>query len=381
MKHHGSPKPERLTLQISEWPQSEQLAWEAACRPSVRLKKGGSGGHLNAVSQDDIARRYGRYLGFLKRTGRLDLNAPAASQVTPANVEAYMADFEGKISSVTAWNCIYKLRRAAQLLDPKADFTWLIEIERDLEAVQEPRSKLNRFVYTEQLVKAALTLIVEARGNTDTEFKRSRGIRNGLMLAILAMNPMRLKNFAALEIGKTFKQVKGRWWICLPAKATKTRCRPEERPVASWLNPYIKFYLEEARSVLLGRSGSKTQALWVSTNGAMSARDVGRLITQTTQQTLGIAISPHLFRTADATTAADALSDMPYFASALLGHTNPSITDKHYKWNSSLNVQSDYAQPRLQKVSRRVSLGAKSPEVQIAPKADFWCLQWPLPKP
>ena len=344
MKCHSSPISERLTLQIGEWPQSDRLAWEAACWPSVRLKKGGSASHLKAVSQDDIARRYGRYLGFLKRTGRLDLNAPAATQVTPANVEAYMASFEGKIRSVTAWNCIYKLRRAAQLLDPKPDFTWLVEIEKDLELVQEPRSKLNRFVSTEQLVKAGLTLILEAKGYTETEFKRARGIRNGLMVALLAMNPMRRKNFAGLEIGTTFKQIKGRWWVCLPARATKTKCRPEERPVATWLSPFIELYLKEARPVLLGRSDSKMNALWVSPNGAMSARDVGMLISETTRQTLGMAISPHLFRTADATTAADALSDMPYFASALLGHSNPRDTDEHYKCNSTLNVQSDYAQ-------------------------------------
>jgi integrase len=343
---------ERQTLRIDEWPEAERLAWKEACRPSVRLKKGGTGNHLATVSQDDIARRYGRYLGFLKRTGRLDPNAPPASLVTPENVEAYMADFKGKISSVTAWNCIYKLRRAAQLLSPKTDFTWLIEIEKDLELLQEPRSKFNRFVYTEQLVKAGLTLVVEAQGDTDREFKRARGIRNGLMLALLALNPVRLKNFAVLEIDTTFKQVKGRWWISVPARSTKTKQRPEERPVATWLNPYVELYLYEARPVLLTGSWDKdTKALWISsvTRGPMTKQAVGSLITRITQETLGIAISPHLFRTADATTAADAISDMPYFASALLGHTHPRIADEHYKWNSSLNVQNDFAKLILTK--------------------------------
>ena len=189
MKNHTNPAAERQMLPFAKWPVGHQQAWENARRPSIRLKKGGAGSHLAAESLDDYARRYGRYLGFLKRTDRLDPNAPPASQVTPKNVEAYMADFEGTISSVTAWNCIYKLRRAAQLLSPNTDFTWLVEIEKDLELLQEPRSKLNRFVYTEQLVKAGLTLIVEAKDYTDAQFKRSRGIRNGLMLAILAMNP------------------------------------------------------------------------------------------------------------------------------------------------------------------------------------------------
>jgi hypothetical protein len=185
---------ERQTLRIDEWPEADRRAWQDACRPSIRLKKGGSGSHLAPVSLDDIARRYGRYLGFLKRSSRLDLNASAASQVMPKNVECYMADFEGKISSVTAWNCIYKLRCAAQLLSPNADFRWLIEIEKDLELLQEPRSKFNRFVYTEQLVKAGLTLIVEAQSLSKTPIKRARGIRNGLMLAILAMNPLSVRH-------------------------------------------------------------------------------------------------------------------------------------------------------------------------------------------
>ena len=282
-------------------------------------------------------------------TGRLDLNAPAASHVAPKNVEAYMVDFEGKISSVTAWNCIYKLRRAAQLLSPQTDFRWLVEIEKDLEILQEPRSKLNRFVYTEQLIKAGLTLILEGKDLIKPRVKRARAIRNGLMLALLAANPTRRKNFASLEIGKTFRKIEGQWWISISARATKAKQRPEERPVATWLTPYIELYLEEARPILLSLSQKETNKLWVSPGGPMSARDIGKLITQTTLETLGIAISPHLFRTADATTAADAKIDQPYLATALLGHTHPRIADEHYKRNSSLNVQNDYAEFMLRK--------------------------------
>jgi site-specific recombinase XerD len=342
-------KAERQTLRIGEWPETHRQAWEEACRPSVRLKKGGSGSHLAQESLDDYASRYGRFLGFLKRTGQLDPGAPPASQVTPENVEAYMVDFEGKINSVTAWNCIYKLRRAAQLLSPETDFTWLIEIEKDLELLQEPRSKLNRFVHTEQLIKAGLTLVVEAKNFAEAPIKRARAIRNGLMLALLAANPIRRKNFASLEIGKTFRKIERQWWICVAASATKTKQRPEERPVATWLNSYIELYLEEARPILVNLSQKGTNKLWVSSGGPMSARGVGKLITQVTKETLGIAISPHLFRTAGATTASDAQSDMPYFASALLGHSHPRIADEHYKRNSSLNVQKDYAQLILTK--------------------------------
>ena len=341
--HSGKSRKERHTLYVQEWPTADRAAWQDACRPSHRLKKGGAGSHLSPVSLDDFASRYGQFLGFLKRTGQLDTNAAAASLVTPTNVDAYIADFTGKVSSVTAWNCIYKLRRAAQLLSPGTDFTWLIEIEEDLELLQEPKSKFGRVVTTEQLVEAGLTLIVEAKELTHAEFKRARGIRNGLMVALLALCPMRPKNFAALEIGTTLKQVRGRWWIILPGRSTKMK-KPEERPIAEWLNPYIDLYLNEARVFLLGKSKTNSNALWISSNGQpMTARKVGSLITHITRETIGVAISPHLFRTADATTAAEACGDMPHLASALLGHTNPKITEEHYNRASSLKAGQDYA--------------------------------------
>jgi hypothetical protein len=61
-------------------------------------------------------------------------------------------------------------------------------------------------------------------------------VRNGFMIALLALCPIRLKNFAALEIGRTFTKVDRRWWITLPGAVTKSR-RPDERPVPELLNP------------------------------------------------------------------------------------------------------------------------------------------------
>jgi hypothetical protein len=232
-KAHGTGRnKERRTLYVNEWPEADQLAWQEARRPTRRLKKGGSASHLAPVSQEEIATRYGQFLGFLRLSGRLDRNTAAAAQVTPANIEAYMSDItERKLSSVTAWNCIYKVRRAAQLLSPGADFDWLAEIEKDLALVMEPRSKFDRLVMAEQLLEAGLTLIIEAKDHTRAKFVRAHGIRNGLMLALLALYPMRRKNYATLEIGRTFRQVKGGWWITLPYQDGRTG-RASRRRVA-----------------------------------------------------------------------------------------------------------------------------------------------------
>src|SRR5262245_50807776 len=106
------------SLLTAEWPDADRRAWEEACQPGSRLKAGGAAAYLAQVSRDDFARRYGAYLGFLQRAGRMDSAARTAAHVTPVNVEAYIADLTARVRSVTIWNCIYKLRRAVELLAP-----------------------------------------------------------------------------------------------------------------------------------------------------------------------------------------------------------------------------------------------------------------------
>jgi hypothetical protein len=155
------------------------------------------------------------------------------------------------------YNCIYQQRRAAQLLAPPADSSWLAEIEKELALVMEPRSKFDRLVFTERLVEAGPTLVAEAQGFANNDLARARGVRNGLMIALLALCPIRLKNFAALEIGQTFKDIDGRWWIALPGISTKSR-RPDERPVPALLTRYIDAYLNQSRPFCLVQGRPRT---------------------------------------------------------------------------------------------------------------------------
>jgi len=96
-----------------------------------------------------------------------------------------------------------------------------------------------------------MTLVVEAEKFARYDLARARGVRNGLMVALLALCPIRLKNFAGLEIGSSFKEVDGSWWIALPGHLTKSR-RPDERRVPALLNRCIELYLEQSQPLLLG---------------------------------------------------------------------------------------------------------------------------------
>ncbi len=326
---HKASRQDPRSLPLNQWPHADRRAWEEACRPGSRLKPGGAASRLVQVTRDTVAWRYGLFLGFLQQNGELNCDADAASQVTPSNVQAYITSVSARVRSVTMHGYVFGLRRAANLIASSVDFAWLAEIEKDLKLVMEPRSKFDRLVFTMQLVEAGKRIMAEAHDVAKTDFARARAVRNGLIIAVCAFCPIRLKNFAALEIGHTFREVRGRWWICLPADVTKTG-RRDERPVPEFLNDDISLYLRQARPVLL--RGSMTNALWISakTSGSMHPLHLSRLISQLTHETLGVAVSPHLFRTAAASTAAACCGRTPHLASALLNHTDPRVTEEHY---------------------------------------------------
>ena len=177
-----------FSLPIEQWPEADHKAWLEACRPGYRFNRGGRASHLAPDSRKTLVSCYGRFLGFLESCGRLDLGAPAAAHVTPQNVEAYLADVKPRVSSVTAYGYTHKLRRAAELIEPSLDLGWLAEIEKDLQFVMVPRSKFDRFVLTDKAVRAGLTLIVEAQRHAAGEVARAIGVRNGLMVVLIALS-------------------------------------------------------------------------------------------------------------------------------------------------------------------------------------------------
>jgi site-specific recombinase XerD len=340
----GKSKPIVRSLPLSLWPAADRSAWLAACQPGARLQRGGAGSHLKLVTRSDLAQRYGYFLDFLARSHRLDPKAAAGAQVTLENVDSYVAEMKSRISSVTIYGSICKLRRTTQLIAPERDLRWLIEIERDLNFEMRPRSKRNRLVLAEVLVEAGLTLITESIANENlTELARARGVRNGLMVALLACCPIRLKNFAALEIGRSFVKVGEAWWIVLSALETKEK-RADERPVPDLLTSEIDRYIDSYRPILAGRR-NLSKALWLASDDGqpMAQCMVAECLTETTRSTLGVPVNPHLFRTADASTAALYGGEFPHLASALLHHTHPCVTEAHYNRATGLSAARAYA--------------------------------------
>jgi hypothetical protein len=95
------------SLPIKSWPEADRKAWTSACQPSQRLKRGGAGCHMKAITLNDLARRYGYFLDFMNRQGRLNPDKAAGAHVTPDNVDAYLTELSDRVGSVTVQGSIY----------------------------------------------------------------------------------------------------------------------------------------------------------------------------------------------------------------------------------------------------------------------------------
>ena len=160
------------------------------------------------------------------------------------------------------------------------------------------------------------------------------------MIALLALCPIRLGNFAELRIGRQIRRIGDTWWIILEAAETKSG-RPDERPIPEILTSHIDRWLERWRPIFLRTA----DAFWPSTKGGpLAYACVGQIITETTLRELGVAISPHLFRDCAVYTVATEAGDRMGIASGLLQHTDPHTTEKYYNKGASLGAVRQYQQ-------------------------------------
>ena len=346
-------------LPLRDWPDEDRRIWRDAFRPAQRLTAGGRAAHLRPSSKAILERNYSYYLRVVSDRGALNRSAAAATHVTPEGVEAFVKRAELSRNSVSVASGVEKVRLMAQMLTPEGDFAWLKYVEAQLRRSARPREKFSRIVGSEELVEAGLILMQEAREAKSESAGQARRFRNGLIIAMLAVCPIRVGSFASLTIGRSFLRIGDGWWIRLAANETKSD-RPDERPVHGFLTSSVDEYLrtyrprflcagrvgrarEDGAALLGAGSEMATGPLWMAQRGeAMSLVTMKKTITQTTRQTLGVSVSPHLFRACAATTAAIHASIHPRLASGLLQHVDPRVTEAHYNRASSLQAAIRY---------------------------------------
>ncbi len=338
--------PERRGMPLTEWPRADREGWEAALAPGDLLEAGGARARYALETNRKLVKNYGRWLTWLCRRGLLDDHTPPAERITAARVKAWVADMRTINASGTILARLQALYELAKVFDADRDWQWIRHIASRIRARHLPvRSKLGRMVSTADLLALGCTLMQEAPTQS-TDRLRAMQFRDGLLIALLAARPLRLKNLTGLALELSLVRRGQEWWIIIPAEETKTH-EPIEVPWPQALNSVLATYLATYRPILCRLRNRWTRpvgtALWVSTHGSpMGERALYDVIVGQTKTAFGRSVNPHLFRDCAATSIAIEDPEHVRMASQILGHRSAATTERYYNQARTIDAARRY---------------------------------------
>jgi integrase/recombinase XerD len=152
--------------------------------------------------------------------------------------------------------------------------------------------------------------------------------RDGLVIAFLALIPLRRRTLVALRIGKHLVKIHDLWALDIPAADTKAR-RALDYAIPSDMSERIDFYLEQLRKHIPG--AHKHTSLWASNQGCpMCGMAIYAAVRRRTKKAFGFAVNLHRFRHAAASFWSSHDPVNVRGAKDLLGHASFDQTEKHY---------------------------------------------------
>ena len=127
-------------------------------------------------------------------------------------------------------------------------------------------------------------------GRPATTRTMQNAYRDGLIIALLALIPLRRRTLAALRIGKHLVRSGDLWVLDIPAEDIKTK-RPLEYPISKELSERIDLYLNQIRPRIPG--AGMHDYLWASSRARpMSDRIIYNTVRRRTRKVLGFPGQP-----------------------------------------------------------------------------------------
>jgi integrase/recombinase XerD len=323
--------PERHYLTFAAWPAQDQVTWAKLTEPGPTILDD-RGAFADSRPRTNALRRqnYSHWLNHITLNHPDLLPLIPAARIRPDTLTGWLAILGRTVAPCTQRMRAVDLLVVARAFEPEGDWRFLERAVRSLVARAVPsRNKEPRIRPSAALVALGAGLMRKAA--TLPAHRRARAAtlhRDGLMIALLALRPVRLHNLTGLELGRTLLQGPAGWRISIPPEETKTHRRID----LEWppdLADALVCYLTKHRPILL--HGSPAQALWIGSAGQpLAAHTIRQAIIRRTQAALGVPINPHLFRDCAATTLA--IEDPAHVGAAatILGHASSRTTHKHY---------------------------------------------------
>lgn len=319
----------RSSLPLAKWPKADQAMWAALIAEGGILDEAGVGAHWREPTREILLRNYGCWLSYLLEAGQnLDAQHPGDRVDAPV-LRSYVL-FLSDLAPSSRANYVRALSVLLPRAYPAKEWGWLRALQRRLnfeERIARRGAKHGRIVATHKLFETGILVLESARLLT-CQRQRAIRFRDGFAIAFLSARPLRCNNFVNLRLGHHLKKTPTGYRIEIAGEETKSGA-PIEQPMPEDLVNLLEEYLEFHRPVLL--KGRTDDHLWVGQGGRpFRPKHFSMRISKVTERSLGIAISPHLFRDSLATTVAIADPDHVRIIPLMLGHSTPLTGEEYY---------------------------------------------------
>lgn len=334
-----------LVLPLANWPASDWDMWDKLQKAAGPLDDCGALAHLRATSLKTLELRYARWLQWLITSDADAITLPPARRATLPRLSAWLQDLS-HTRPMTRLMFIDGVLRVLSAADPVHDWTGQRRLKTGLKRTAgngDRDRKLGRVLSSDVLLRAGISLATEHAEVARTSLRRMICLRDGTMIAMLALMPMRRRAFAGLQIGPSLQVTPDAMIVALTGDLTKSG-HPWEADVPQSVEPLLRRYVDEARPFFMERGQQQHDVLWVGRSGTPLKNDaLSPRIAEQTLKLTGRRIPPHFFRDAAATTLARSSPEHAKLIRPILAHTSFGTAERHYFHAQTIEAGRDYA--------------------------------------
>ncbi len=322
----------RRSLPLGFWPESDRLGWLAAIELDNGLFLGRPRPKWRPVTVAAIQGSYGRWLAWLKDEHPAILMLGPAGRLTRETVALYVDQLRERLRDISIGTALVHIQTVTCLLAPGTPTAWLRPVVgRFRRRSVSARRKAERVVDSGDLLRFGVELMQPDKWPTTREGHEALlRYRDGLIIALLAMRPLRMGNFLSVRLGIHLTERHGVLWLCFPGEETKNGL-DLEYPFPPGLLAHLRRYLDAVRPRLLAAGERDAGYLWVSRTGSPLGRQtLYAMLKRRTAKRFGKELGPHLFRDCLATSLAAHEPDLGWAVAHMLGHRTRESADRSY---------------------------------------------------
>ena len=198
------PRAPRIYLPFDSWPAEDQARWQAAFTAGDRFEGTGPGSHLAEATRRNLWISYARFLGFISANRPDLLGLRPEARIDRLVVTEYIA-WRSCGYGMVAFD-LAGLRGALRLICPGVDWSWLLSLSKRFKAAAPRKPRKYHLVTSDRLYLLGIDLmdraVTESEGATLISKELAFQFRDGLLIALLALIPLRPRTLVALRVGK-----------------------------------------------------------------------------------------------------------------------------------------------------------------------------------